>query len=90
MFGFLTSTDGTACRLNEFRCRHGNKCIDESKKCDHWDDCGDNSDEEGCGELVGNRAGFLFRSMKSSAQVEIFIAMEMCAQCRLYYKKWKS
>lgn len=42
--------DGTSCQLNEFRCANGKKCIDESKKCDHWNDCGDgdNSDEQNC------------------------------------------
>lgn len=42
--------DGTSCQLNEFRCANGKKCIDETKRCDHWNDCGDGdtSDEENC------------------------------------------
>lgn len=36
--------------MNEFRCASGKKCIDETKRCDHWNDCGDRdlSDEENC------------------------------------------
>lgn len=46
----LPVSDGTSCQLNEFRCANGKKCIDETKKCDHWNDCGDgdSSDESNC------------------------------------------
>ena len=37
------------CEEGEFRCKN-EKCIRERYKCDHDDDCGDNSDEEDCGE----------------------------------------
>lgn len=38
----------TPCRLDQFRCAAGNKCIDAALKCNHKDDCGDNSDEHAC------------------------------------------
>lgn len=37
----------TSCAKDKFRCN--NKCIEKSQKCDHNNDCGDNSDEEDCG-----------------------------------------
>lgn len=39
---------GISCRLDQFRCANGQKCIDASLKCNHKDDCGDKSDEQGC------------------------------------------
>lgn len=39
---------GLACRLDQFRCASGTKCVDSAVKCDHKDDCGDNSDEAHC------------------------------------------
>ena len=36
------------CRRNEFACHNG-KCVTKSQKCDQKDDCGDGSDEAGCG-----------------------------------------
>lgn len=54
IFHFYKKLDTTKCRLNEFRCANGAKCIDESKKCDHWNDCGDNSDEADCGVFLKN------------------------------------
>lgn len=35
---------------NQFRCLASGSCIPLAFKCDHEDDCGDNSDEEHCGE----------------------------------------
>ena len=39
-----------SCFSYEFTCDNG-KCIDNLQKCDEnkYNDCGDNSDEEGCG-----------------------------------------
>lgn len=37
-----------ACRLDQLRCLNGQKCVDASAKCDHKDDCGDNTDEAFC------------------------------------------
>ena len=39
---------GISCRLDQFRCANGLKCIDAAFKCNHKDDCGDKSDEQGC------------------------------------------
>lgn len=39
---------GTSCRLDQFRCADGKKCIDMTLKCNHKSDCADNSDEQGC------------------------------------------
>ncbi|EJW71504.1 hypothetical protein WUBG_17589 [Wuchereria bancrofti] len=36
------------CTTNQFKCTNG-KCINASLACDHNDDCGDASDEIGCG-----------------------------------------
>lgn len=42
----------TSCRLDQFRCANGLKCIDASLKCNHKDDCGDKSDEQGCSKYI--------------------------------------
>lgn len=39
---------GIACRLDQFRCANGARCIDAALKCNHRNDCGDNSDEAAC------------------------------------------
>ena len=39
------------CKRNEFTCNNG-KCISEARKCDQKDDCGDGSDEQGCGNVL--------------------------------------
>ena len=49
---YLLISDFSAgsCFFYEFTCDNG-KCIDKVQKCDEnkYNDCGDNSDEEGCG-----------------------------------------
>uniref|UniRef100_A0A3B4B4V3 Thrombomodulin n=1 Tax=Periophthalmus magnuspinnatus TaxID=409849 RepID=A0A3B4B4V3_9GOBI len=35
------------CPLHQYECANG-YCIPQSFVCDHWDDCGDFSDEQGC------------------------------------------
>ena len=37
------------CSVDQFACSNG-RCVQQSLKCDDLDDCGDNSDEESCGE----------------------------------------
>ena len=39
------------CEPNEMKCANKN-CVPKQSKCDGNDDCGDNSDEKGCGELI--------------------------------------
>lgn len=41
------------CPIHQYQCANG-YCIPHSFVCDHWNDCGDNSDEEGCGEVEVN------------------------------------
>lgn len=41
------------CTTNQFKCTNG-KCINASLACDHNDDCGDASDEIGCGKCIIN------------------------------------
>ena len=36
------------CDYDEFTCNNG-ECKPQSYVCDNYDDCGDDSDEEGCG-----------------------------------------
>lgn len=36
------------CSSADFRCKN-KRCIPKKMKCDAFDDCGDNSDEENCG-----------------------------------------
>ncbi|KAJ7384235.1 Sortilin- receptor [Desmophyllum pertusum] len=40
-------TRNATCCLNEFRCTNS-RCIPSNWKCDHDNDCGDNSDEQSC------------------------------------------
>ena len=56
----LSLSDYT-CDSDEFQCDNG-RCKPQSSQCDNYDDCGDNSDEEGCGELMRNyiRSGWVF------------------------------
>lgn len=37
------------CKAHEFQCESGH-CINATFRCDHFEDCGDNSDELDCGE----------------------------------------
>lgn len=47
LFAATTTCDPS----NQFRCMASGSCIPLAFKCDHEDDCGDNSDEERCGEI---------------------------------------
>ncbi|KAL5515296.1 hypothetical protein EMCRGX_G000447 [Ephydatia muelleri] len=40
--------NGASCSSSQFSCNNGN-CISSSLTCNYHDDCGDNSDEFGCG-----------------------------------------
>ncbi|XP_024940882.1 low-density lipoprotein receptor-related protein 2 isoform X2 [Cephus cinctus] len=41
-------TDAKPCRLGQFRCNTTLRCVEQTARCNHRDDCGDNSDEEHC------------------------------------------
>lgn len=43
-----SSNVSNPCSLDQFRCANGQKCIDPKLKCDHNNDCGDQSDELDC------------------------------------------
>lgn len=43
---------GAKCRLDQFRCANGQKCIDAALKCNHKADCDDGSDEQACSKLT--------------------------------------
>ena len=45
----LLFVDG--CSSGQFQCDNG-KCLTINHQCDNTDDCGDNSDQSGCGELM--------------------------------------
>lgn len=40
------------CPATKFRCRTQPKCIPQHWRCDGDNDCGDQSDEEGCSEYL--------------------------------------
>lgn len=46
---FSVQSANQHCPIHQYQCANG-FCVPLSFVCDHWDDCGDNSDEEGCGE----------------------------------------
>ena len=45
-FGFFSFS--AACYFYQFSCDNG-ECVPNSFTCDGGNDCGDNSDEDGCG-----------------------------------------
>ena len=47
MIIFISNLSG--CRGNQFTCNDG-ECIPADHECDNKNDCGDRSDESGCGK----------------------------------------
>ncbi|XP_075543891.1 MAM and LDL-receptor class A domain-containing protein 1-like [Dermacentor variabilis] len=56
--GCALPTKGPECTTSQFRCANG-VCVGLDNRCNYADDCGDNSDEEGCGDY---RLGCNFES----------------------------
>ena len=44
----FTTAGNAGCPSDPFVCDNGD-CIPQDYVCDQYDDCGDNSDEDGCG-----------------------------------------
>ncbi|RWS23801.1 MAM and LDL-receptor class A domain-containing protein 1-like protein, partial [Leptotrombidium deliense] len=45
-----STTDDDLCPYGTIRCATGAKCYNYEQMCNFFDDCGDNSDERGCGQ----------------------------------------
>ena len=52
MITIATAAPGSACAADEFQCLTGDQCVAVSYHCDGEVDCQDESDEQGCSELV--------------------------------------
>lgn len=50
LFYLSLSANTSSCDSDQFKCDNS-ACIPKSYQCDDSDDCGDNSDEKGCGML---------------------------------------
>ncbi|KAL5491243.1 hypothetical protein EMCRGX_G016491 [Ephydatia muelleri] len=64
------------CSSNQFACSNGN-CVPSEYQCDRYNDCADNSDEVGCGDirLTGTE------SIVSKGNVELCILNRFNAIC---------
>lgn len=51
---FLCAFVAGTCRPTEFKCSNS-QCIPSHWRCDHDNDCGDNSDEQGCCKLPSDK-----------------------------------
>ncbi|XP_048259163.1 low-density lipoprotein receptor-related protein 1-like isoform X13 [Haliotis rufescens] len=59
-------TGGAPCSPGSSRCRNIEKCIPDTRLCDGFNDCGDNSDEEQCQTIDANKQCGTGQSMCSS------------------------
>lgn len=45
LLSYITGCKSDRCSSNQFQCKN-TLCVNVYSKCDGWDDCGDNSDED--------------------------------------------
>ena len=61
------------CLSYEFTCDNG-RCKPQSYRCDQIDDCGDNSDEKGCGMYMLCAVTVLYMEARSFLQLIISVS----------------
>ena len=75
------STVTAGCLSTQFACSNGN-CVPRDYQCDRDNDCADNSDEVGCGKIVGG-VGW-----KGVLCMHIYYCSIFSLLCRQYSFDW--